>query len=147
MFKNLKGILFIKGEEISKIQLFLDPLISSFSIYFLVLSNSNLATNFDALRLLLVTFISSFLVSNCSDVYKKSYRVISLRSLLRKVFANWFLFISIIIIYLFLTKTSIEYSRYLLSIWSIFCLVFLIFEHDLFQFSSDHLFHAPFDAS
>ena len=71
MFKNLKGILFIKGEEISKIQLFFDPLISSFSIYFLVLSNSNLTTNFDALRLLLVTFISSFLVSNCSDVYKK----------------------------------------------------------------------------
>ena len=64
MFKNLRGILFIKAEEISKIQLFLDPLISSFSIYFFVLSNSNLATNIDALRLFLVTFASSFLIFN-----------------------------------------------------------------------------------
>jgi putative colanic acid biosysnthesis UDP-glucose lipid carrier transferase len=124
------GLLRLYSKDLNRIQRWLDPLVIGGAYLQLSLWNNLSLANygaFDQQAGLWIVVVSAFVLSQ-GNVYQ-SYRQQTLLLLLRRLLLSWLAIITILLMIAFLTKTSENFSRLTVILWSLLSLVWLVGSH------------------
>ncbi|MCT0200806.1 undecaprenyl-phosphate glucose phosphotransferase [Synechococcus sp. CS-1325] len=124
------GLLRLYSKDLNRIQRWLDPLVIGESFLLLSWWNSQFEIRQGGLdhQAGILILVVSFIVLSQGNIYQ-SYRQQSLLLLLRRLLLSWVAMITILLLIAFLTKTSENFSRLTVSVWSLFSLGWLLFCH------------------
>jgi putative colanic acid biosynthesis UDP-glucose lipid carrier transferase len=126
-FRPIGGILREYGDDLSRLQRLLDPLIAA-GMFLLIVGKSPGPPYPMFLPRYVWVFLLTALILPSGDLYS-SFRQASLLVLVRRVTSRWFIVIGSLLLLAYVTKTSALLSREATTIWALLTWVLLLLNH------------------
>lgn len=111
------GILKQYSSNVMLAQRLMDPLIAAGILFFLVNIRGE-SFNMSYVVLSIITVLLVLIVFDAFQIYR-SWRGLSLAVEIRSIFAAWLVVLSVLLLFGYITKTSIYFSRFLLLFWCV----------------------------